>query len=320
MRVTSLLGLVASSAWSNLMKFHFGWLHELSPFHNAPGLLDGRPSRVCVDDLLDGSFFARLSDGCCAFPRFLPACQVRVVRFYESSSPPLLVPFSPLLLCSSSASCSLLLIAVGSAGLQQPASLPALHCSGRRSLIRAGDLHRQIRICVGSAGPQPPTRIARKGARRLPNKMQDRMPEDTPENMPERMSARGQEDMPERMPAWAPEDMPEDMPYRMSEKVPRDMPERMPEDMPERAPEDMPLERRQICRIECQKICQIRCRAECQRICEIKCQKICHNDGRWYPARRETQGTARRNARKSARRYAKNMAENMANRVPEGAP
>ena len=195
---------------------------------------------------------------------FFPTCQVRVVRFYQSCSPP--PPPPP-------------------PRGPDPSGHSRTSTASSRSQWALPDLHRELQIPVGSAGPQP--RVAdRSGHCRtstatsrsqwalpprapdpsghcrtstascrsqwaLPDlnrdfqiavgtagpqreeKMSDRMSED----MPERMSERVSEDMSDRMP----EDMPDRMPEKMSEDMPDKMSDRMPEDMPDRMPEDLPV-------------------------------------------------------------------------------
>ena len=120
--------------------------------------------------------------------------------------------------------------------------LPALDRSGRRRTSSASsgsqwaspDLHCQLSIAVGLAGPQPASRSAvglpgpgqtSTGPQRLetkPNRMPKRTPDRTSEDMPDRMS----EDMSDRMSEDMPDRMSEDMPGRMSEDMPDGMPER----------------------------------------------------------------------------------------------
>ena len=198
---------------------------------------------------------------------FFPTCQVRVVRFYQSCSPPPPPPHPPPPRpppprspdpsghCrTSTASCRSqwalpdlnrdFQVAVGTAGPQPRLPGCSGHCrtstASSRSQWALPDLNHDFQIAVGTAGPQPrlPDRSGhcRTSTGRMSEKMSDRMSEDMPDRMPERMSERMSEDMPDRMSEDMPERMSEDMSDRMSE----DMPDRMPEKMSERMSEDMP--------------------------------------------------------------------------------
>ena len=205
---------------------------------------------------------------------FCTKCLVRVVRFYQSCSPPPLPPPPPhppppprspdpsghsrTPTASSRSQWALpdlnreLQIPVGTAGPQPRLPGRSGHCrtstATSRSQWALPDLNRDFQIAVGTAGPQPrlPDRSGhcRTSTGRMWEKVSDRMSEDMPDRMPERMSERMSEDMPDRMSEDMPERMSEDMSDRMSEDMPDRMPEKMSEDMPDRMsdrmPEDMP--------------------------------------------------------------------------------
>ena len=97
-----------------------------------------------------------------------PTCQVRVVRFYQSCSPP--PPASSSISSSSSSSQSRsqwaqpdlhreLQIPVGTAGPPPRAPDPSGHCrtstASSRSQWALPDLNRDFQVAVGTAGPQP---------------------------------------------------------------------------------------------------------------------------------------------------------------------
>ena len=139
------------------------------------------------------------------------------------------------------------------------------HCrtstASSRSQWALPDLHRELKIPVGTAGPQPrlpgcsghcrtstatsdPSGDCRTSTATsrsqwaLPGLNRDfqiAVGTAGPQRE-EKMSDRMSEDMPDRMPERMSERMSEDMPDRMSE----DMPERMSEDMSDRMSEDMP--------------------------------------------------------------------------------
>ena len=195
---------------------------------------------------------------------WFPTCQVRVVRFYQSCSPPPPPhppppPRSPdpsghsRTSTASSRSQSVgtasksqsvgtasrsqwalpdlnrdFQIAVGTAGPQPRLPDRSGHCrtstATSRSQWALPDLNRDFQIAVGTAGPQP----------RLPDRSGHYRT--STGRMWEKMSDRMSEDMPDRMPERMSERMSEDMTDRMSE----DMPERMSEDMSDRMSEDMP--------------------------------------------------------------------------------
>ena len=195
---------------------------------------------------------------------------MRVVRFYQSCSPP------PRLHCLLRLLTRRLLLAVqipvGTAGPPPRAPDPSgqswTSTASSRSQWAQPDLHRELQIPVGTAGPQPraPDRSGHcrtstatsRSQWALPDLNRDfqiavgtagpqpRLPDRSghcrtstgrmSEKMPDRMS----EDMPDRMPERMSERMSEDMPDRMSEDIPERMSDRMPEDMPDRMPEDLP--------------------------------------------------------------------------------
>ena len=117
-----------------------------------------------------------------------PTCQVRVVRFYQSCSPPPppLPPPPP--------------HPPPPPRSPDPSGHSRTSTASSRSQWALPDLNRELQIAVGTAGPQRP----------------DRMPEDMPDGMSDRMP----EDMSDRMP----EDMPDRMPEDMSDRMPEDMP------------------------------------------------------------------------------------------------
>ena len=189
-----------------------------------------------------------------------PTCQVRVVRFYQSCSPPprlavlllLLVLLLQFLLDHVCINFHLHFRLANSS----PSSLPTSQLSVHR-WTSTWDLPSSV--CT--AGPQPgtcpaqcapldlnlgpaqlsvhrwtstwdlPSSVCTAGSQRP-----DRMPED----MPDRMSDRMPEDMPDKVPECVSEHMPEDLPDRM----PEDMPDKMLEDMSDRMPEDLPVTKR----------------------------------------------------------------------------
>ena len=205
---------------------------------------------------------------------FFPTCQVRVVRFYQSCSPPPPPPLppppphppppprSPDPSGHSRTS---------TASSRSQWALPDLNRE-LQIAVALPDLNRDFQIAVGTAGPQPRapdpsghSRTSTASSRsqwalpdlnrdfqiavgtagpqpRLPDRSGHcrtstaRMSEKMPDRMSEDMSERMSEDMPDRMSEDMPERMSEDMPDRMSE----DMPDKMPWDMPDRMPEDMP--------------------------------------------------------------------------------
>ena len=189
---------------------------------------------------------------------FFPTCQVRVVRFYQSCSPPPTPPPRLAVL--------LLLVLLLRLLLQFLLHHLCLHfhvhfplptlrqalCQLPSSVCTAGP---QPASCssVCTAGPQPgtcPAQCAPLDLNLGPAQLSvhrwtstwdllssvctagpqrpDRMPEDMPEDMPDRMP----EDMPEDMPGRMPEDMPDRMPEGMPDRMPVKMSDRMPEDLP----------------------------------------------------------------------------------------
>ena len=189
-----------------------------------------------------------------------PTCHVRVVRFYQSCSPPPPPhppppPRSPdpsghsrTSTASSRSQWALpglnreLQIAVGTAGPQPRLPGRSGHCRTSTATSRLQwalpDLNRDFQIAVGTAGPQREEcqkrcqiecqkicqiECQKECQKRMSEDMPDRMSEDMPERMSEDMSDRMSEDMPDRMPGK----MSEDMPDRMSERMSEDMPERM---------------------------------------------------------------------------------------------
>ena len=199
---------------------------------------------------------------------FFPTCQVRVVRFYQSCSPPPPPHPPPPPRSPDPSGHSRTSTASSRSQWALPGPQPRVadrsgHCrtstATSRSQWALPDLNRELQIPVGTAGPQPrapdPT-IGTAGPQRpdrmledmpdgmsdrMPEDMPDRMPEDMPDRMPEDMSDRMPEDMPDRMPEDLPDRMPEDMPEHMPENMPDRMPDRMPEDMSDRMPEDLPV-------------------------------------------------------------------------------
>ena len=144
---------------------------------------------------------------------FFPTCQVRVVRFYQSCSPPrLAVLLLQFLLDHSTMSASTSTCT---------SALPTL----RQALC-------QLPSSVCTAGPQPGTFPAQcapldlnLGAAQLSVHRWT-----STWDLPSSVCTAG----PQR-----PDRMPEDMPDRMSDRMPEDMPDKMPWEMPDRMPEDM---------------------------------------------------------------------------------
>ena len=100
------------------------------------------------------------------FHTFFPTCQVRVVRFYQSCSPPPPPPPpSPPPPSQSRSQWALpdlnreFQITVGTAGPQPRAPDLSGHCrtstASSRSQWALPDLNRDVQIAVGTAGPQP---------------------------------------------------------------------------------------------------------------------------------------------------------------------
>ena len=88
---------------------------------------------------------------------FFPTCQVRVVRFYQSCSPP---PLRLLCLhCLLRLLTRRLLLAVqipvGTAGPPPRAPDPSGHCRTSTAAADRSDLNRDFQVAVGTAGPQP---------------------------------------------------------------------------------------------------------------------------------------------------------------------
>ena len=169
---------------------------------------------------------------------FFPTCQVRVVRFYHSCSPPPSPPPPsppaspppplhplpcPLPPCQ--------LFAKLFANFRTQWALLDLNCKSLSALGTAGPQPGTLRAQWAqldlNLGPSelsehrwtstwdPPSSVSTAGPQRP-----DRMPEDMPDRTPDRMSERMPEDMPDKVPECLPDRMPEDMPDRMSEGTP----------------------------------------------------------------------------------------------------
>ena len=132
-------------------------------------------------------------------------------------------------------------IPVGAAGPQPRAPDPSGHCrtstATSRSQWALPDLNRDFQVAVGTAGPQPRLPDRSGHCRTSMGRMWEKMSDRMSEDMPEHMP----EDMPDRMPEDMSDRMPEDMPDRMPEDLPDRIPNRMSEDMSDRMPEDLPV-------------------------------------------------------------------------------
>ena len=111
-------------------------------------------------------------------------------------------------------------IPVGTAGPPPRVADPSGHCRtstvSSRSQWALPDLNRDFQIAVGTARPQPRLPDRSGHCRTSTGRMSEKMSDRMPEDMPDRMP----EDMPDRMP----EGMPDRMPDKMSDRMPEDLP------------------------------------------------------------------------------------------------
>ena len=135
-------------------------------------------------------------------------------------------------------------IPVGTAGPQPRVADRSGHCrtstATSRSQWALPDLNRDCQIAVGTAGPQPRLPDRSGHCRTSTGRMSEKMSDRMSEDMPDRMPHGMSDRMPENMSDRMPQDMPDRMPEDMWDRMPEDLPDRMPEDMPEDMSEHMP--------------------------------------------------------------------------------
>ena len=165
-----------------------------------------------------------------------PTCQVRVVRFYQSCSPP--PPPPP-----------------PSPPRPPPRSPdPSGHCrtstSSSRSQWALPDLNRDFQVAVGTAGPQP------------------RLPDRSGHCRTSTASSRSQWALPDLNGQIECQKI-----CQMECQI--DCQKICQIECQKICQIECQIECQKICQIECQKICQIECQKICQKICQNICQKIC---------------------------------------------